>query len=160
MAYETGLRKPELGKLISGNTKPPIWHCKKVSSATWGANSFVSRSGGLLKKVADGAAAKVFGLALEAGVPGSAIIPVLVATNDVLFSIPVDGTSTSSAVLRQGDLGVQYRIKISSAACTCIDLGNAESGATPQLERGLTEIIGAENPRVLCTIDESIREIK
>lgn len=163
MAYETTLRKPQLGRLISGNTKPPIWHVRKISSASFGANSFVARSGGLIKKVANGAAATVLGLALEAGVSsaaGCSYIPVLIATNDVLFNIPVDGTATSSAVLRQTDMGVQYRLKCSSGACTVVDLTNAESGVTLQLEYGLTEIVGAENPRVMVTIDESIREVK
>ena len=137
MAYETTLRKPQLGKLISGNTKPPIWHVRKISSATFGANSFVTRSGGRLKKIADGsaAAASLLGLALEAGAVGSSAIAVLIATNDVLFSIPIDGDSTASKVLSAADLGTNYELKTSSGACTVVDMSAAEIGRASCRER-------------------------
>ncbi len=166
MAYETGLRKPELGKLIGGITKPPIWHYKKISSASFGAYSFVQTSGGMIKKVADGslAAGACLGLALKAGVSsasGCAEIPVLVATADVLFSIPIDGSATASKVLSQADLGTHYEVKTSSGACTVVDMASAGSGCTIWLERdGVGENIGDTNPRVLVTIDHSIREVR
>lgn len=165
MAYETGLRKPELGKLISGNTKPTIWHCLKKSSASFNRDSFVYRSAGYLKKCADGKITKTLGLAMAEGVSsasGCAKIPVLVATDDVLFSIPIDGSAAASKVLSQADMGAGYHIKASSGACTVVDFASSvASAATIQLERdGVDEQIGDTNPRVLVTLDRAIREVK